>query len=221
MDTPARITGDDVSATEQAVRYELTTLAFRLPDAASAKAGVEAWVAARDARGRLLGSWEAEHGVLGRVYILREFENDTDLAAERMRAARSSRPFGAGDHLTDLTMQGFAPFPFMPRVATGAFGPVYEIRDYHLVPGGLPATIDGWRIKLPGRHLVDPITVVMYALDGPARIVHIWPFTGLDERVAVRRRLVQEGKWPPPGGPEHILEATSTMAWPLPGSPLH
>lgn len=61
----------------------------------------------------------------------------------------------------------------------------------------------------------------MYALDGPARIVHIWPFSGLDDRVTVRQRLVDAGKWPPPGGPEHILEATSTMAWPLPGSPLH
>jgi hypothetical protein len=51
--------------------------------------------------------------------------------------------------------------------------------------------------------------------------VHIWPFEGLDQRVAVRRRLFEQGMWPPPGGPEHILEATSTMAWPLPGSPLH
>ena len=221
MDTPATITGDDVGPSERAIRYELATLAFRLPDAASAKTGIEAWLGAPDARGRLLGMWEAEHGVLGRVYVLREFDDDAELAAERMRAAHSSRPFGAGDHLTDLTMHGYAPFPFMPRVVPGAFGSVYEIRDYHLLPGGLPATIDGWRIKLPGRHLVDPITVVMYALDGPARIVHIWPFAGLDERVAVRRRLYEEGKWPPPGGPEHILEATSTMAWPLPGSPLH
>ena len=118
-------------------------------------------------------------------------------------------------------MQSFAPFPFMPRVVTGAFGSVYEIRDYHLIPGGLPTTIEGWRIALPGRHRVDPISVVMYALDGPARIVHIWPFAGLDERVAIRRRLTDAGQWPPPGGPEHILEATSTMAWPLPGSPLH
>jgi hypothetical protein len=76
-------------------------------------------------------------------------------------------------------------------------------------------------LGVPGRHVVDPIAVVMYALDGTARIVHIWPFSGLDERVAVRRRLVEENKWPPLGGPEHILEATSTMAWPLPGSPLH
>ncbi len=218
---PVEITGDDVSPAEQALRYELTTLAFRLPDAAAAKTGIDPWLTSSDARGRLLGKWEAEHGVLGRIYVLREFKDDAELAAERMRAARSPRPFGAGNHLTDLRMQSFAPFPFMPRVTTGEFGSVYEIRDYHLVPGGIPATIEGWRIKLPGRHLVDPIAVVMYALDGPARIVHIWPFSGLDDRVAVRQRLVDAGMWPPPGGPEHILQATSTMAWPLPGSPLH
>jgi NIPSNAP len=221
VDTPPVITGEDVSLAEQAIRYELSTLAFHLPDASTAKAGIDPWVNAPDAHGRLAGCWEAEHGVLGRVYVLRAFGNEQELAAERQRAALSRHPFGAGPHLTDLSMNAYAPFPFMPPVVTGEFGSVYEIRDYHLLPGGLPATIDGWRVRLPVRNAVDPIAVVMYALDGPARIVHIWPFTGLDQRVAVRRRLYEENKWPPLGGPEHILEATSTMAWPLPGSPLH
>lgn len=221
MDTPPVITGEDVGPAEQAIRYELATLAFRLTDAGAAKSAVEGWVSAPGAHGRLLGCWEAEHGALGRVYVLRQFEDDRELAAERRRAALSREPFGGGPPLIDLSLNGYAPFPFMPPVVTGEFGSVYEIRDYHLLPGGLPATIDGWRARLPGRHVVDPVTVVMYSLDGPARIVHIWPFSGLDERVAVRRQLVREGKWPPPGGPEHILEATSTMAWPLPGSPLH
>jgi hypothetical protein len=48
-----------------------------------------------------------------------------------MRALASSRPFGAGGHLTDLTMQSLAPFPFVPPVRTGQFGPAYELRDYH------------------------------------------------------------------------------------------
>ena len=221
MTDAPQITGHDVSAAEQTIRYELTTLAFRMPDADRAKAGIEPWLTAPDAGGRLLGLWESEHGVLFRVYVLREFADDATLSVERRRAALSRHPFGAGPHLTDLTMQGFAPFPFVPRVVTGAFGAVYEIRDYHLVPGGLPATIDGWRQKLPGRHRIDPITTVMYALDGPARIVHIWPFHSLDERVRIRRSLYADGMWPPPGGPEHIQTATSTMAWPLPNSPLH
>jgi hypothetical protein len=105
-------------------------------------------------------------------------------------------------------------------VRTGQFGPVYEIRDYHLLPGGLPATIDGWRKALPGRHRVDPLTVVMYALDGPDRIIQIWPFHGLDARLVIRRELNAAGQWPPPGAPEQILDASSVIAWPTEFSPL-
>jgi hypothetical protein len=117
-------------------------------------------------------------------------------------------------------MAGYAAFPFVPPAQPGRVGSVYEIRDYHLRPGGLPATISGWRMNLPGRHAVNPIIVVMYALDGPARIVQIWPFNGLDERVKVRRHLNDHAIWPPPGGPEAILEAESIVAWPTSFSPL-
>jgi hypothetical protein len=217
---PLPITGDDVDAADRAVRYELATLHFRLHRADAALDGIEPWVRAPEAGGELLGCWYSEHGPLGRAYVLRAFDDDAALAAERERAARSPHPFGAGEHLTDLRMCGFAPFPFVPRVIPGQFGRVYEIRDYHLVPGGLPETIDGWRQRLPGRHVVDPLTVVMYALDGPARIVHIWPFDSLDERVTVRRELYESNRWPPPGGPENILGAESIMAWPTAFSPL-
>lgn len=46
MDTPPVITGDDVSPAQQALRYELTRLAYRPPDADRARAGIEPWVAA-------------------------------------------------------------------------------------------------------------------------------------------------------------------------------
>ncbi|QHF95483.1 NIPSNAP family protein [Streptomyces sp. NHF165] len=217
---PAPITGDDLDREQQNIRYEIAALAFHLLDAEQAAAGVLPWVEAPDAHGRLLGCWETENGSLGRLTVLRAFRDDAELARERMRARGSRQPFGAGEHLTDLTQQSFAPFPFVPPVRTGAFGPVYEIRDYHLRPGGLPATLAGWRRALPARHRVDPLTVVMYALDGPDRIVQIWPFESLDERVALRRTLYTDGVWPPPGAPDHILEATSTIAWPTAFSPL-
>lgn len=214
------ISGEDLGPEQQDVRYELATLSFRLPDAERALAGIRPWVDSPEARGRLLGCWQAENGPLGRAVVLRSFTDDAELGRERMRARASDRPFGAADHLTDLALQSFAPFPFVPPVRTGEFGPVYEIRDYHLRPGGLPATLAGWRRALPGRHRVDPLTVAMYALDGPDRIVHIWPFHGLDERVAIRRDLYASGQWPPPGAPEQILEATSMIAWPTAFSPL-
>ncbi|MFI7104231.1 NIPSNAP family protein [Streptomyces sp. NPDC050161] len=220
MTQPVPISEDDVDPQQQELRYELATLSFRLLDAEKAAAGVLPWVGDPAARGRLLGCWQTENGPLGRLLVLRGFTGDAELAHERMRARSSSQPFGADEHLTDLTMQSFAPFPFVPQVRTGRFGPVYEIRDYHLRPGGLPATIAGWRQALPARHRIDPLTVVMYALDGPDRITQIWPFHSLDERVGIRRDLYASGLWPPPGGPEQILDATSIIAWPTEFSPL-
>ena len=52
----------------------------------------------------------------------------------------------------------------------------------------------------------------MYALDGPSRITHIWAFTSLEQRAALRAQACDAGVWPPKGGPEQILEATSTIA---------
>jgi hypothetical protein len=215
------ITGEDVSPAEQNIRYELAVLSFRLPDADSALAGVLPWVNDPEARGQLLGCWSTENGPLGRVIVLRAFADDRELLIERHRARHSHTPFGAGHHLTNLSLQSFAPFPFVPPVYTGQLGPVYEIRDYLLRPGGLRATIAGWRQALPGRNQVDPITLVMYALDGPDRIVQIWPFRSLDDRVQIRRDLYVNKMWPPPGGPEQILEATSVIAWPSEFSPLN
>ena len=215
-----RISGEDVSTELQAIRYELAVLSFGLTDAARAEEGVKPWVDSPDAQGQLLGAWTTEHGTLGKLFVLRSFTDQEELDDERRRARLASNPFGAKDHLTDLTLNGYAPFPFMPPVKPGQFGPIYEIRDYHLRPGGLPTTIEGWRKALPNRDPISPVTIVMYALDGPARIVHIVPFPGLDERVAIRKELVEQGIWPPPGGPEQILEGQSIMAWPTAFSPL-
>ncbi|WP_197914530.1 NIPSNAP family protein [Rhodococcoides fascians] len=61
----------------------------------------------------------------------------------------------------------------------------------------------------------------MYAVDGPDRIIQIWPFASMDKRLAIRAGLVADGMWPPLGGPEHIKETTSEMWIPLDFSPLN
>jgi hypothetical protein len=202
------------------MRYELATLSYQLLDAEQAKAGVEPWVTAADAHGRLLGCWEAENGQLGRLLVLRGFADADELAAERERARRSANPFGADDVLTNVELIAYAPFPFLPAVKPGQYGKVYEIRDYRLRPGGLPATIAAWERAVPARTTLSPLTVAMYALDGPTRITHIWPYPGLDARVAIRKDSYDRGIWPPPGAPEQIVEATSTIGIPTPFSPL-
>ncbi|MFD6275062.1 NIPSNAP family protein [Streptomyces sp. NPDC060209] len=216
----APITSEDVSTEQRAVRYEWTTVASALVNGVRVADAVRAWAEDPGDGGRWLGGWTSENGELGRIWVLRSFADEESLLAARHAMRLGGHPLSGTGEVTGIDVASFAGLPMMPKVEVGALGPVYEIRDYTLVPGGLPGTIEGWRRALPKRDPVDPVSVVMYALDGPERIVHVWPFSGLDERVRIRRELYAEGTWPPPGAPELIDRATSAIAWPIPGSPL-
>ena len=72
----------------------------------------------------------------------------------------------------------------------------------------------------PARAYTAHLVTNLYALDGAPRITHIWAFSSLEERAGLRGEAYASGLWPPKGGPDQILEATSTIALPDPGSPL-
>lgn len=203
------------------MRYEITTLSIRLGTLGAVLQGIEAWHQAPEAKGRLLGCWTTEIGPLNDVILLRSFADQAALEAERQRAEASTSPFGAGDALRGLSAEAYAPFPFLPPVETGTFGPVYEIRTYRLKPGGVPPTLAAWQAALPGRVTLSPLVIAMIALDGPARFTHIWPFASLEERARIRAESVAKGFWPPKGGPDWLTgEMRSTIALPTAISPL-
>jgi hypothetical protein len=155
--------------------YEFATLSFHPLNARKATAGAEAYVAATEAKGQLLGCWTTDIGALGRLFVLRGFTDAAELAAERKRALFSANPFGAAEVLTGLEMDSYAPFPFLPPVVPGKYGKIYEFRTYHLKPGGLPPTMAAWEAAMPARNKLSPLVINMYALDGAPRITHIWP----------------------------------------------
>ena len=127
---------------------------------------------------------------------------------------------GAGEVLTGLEMDSYAPFPFLPPVEPGNYGKVYEFRTYHLKPGGLPPTIAAWEAAMPERKKLSPLVINMYALDGAPRITHIWPYASLDARAAIRTDAVARGVWPPKNAPQQFFEATSSIGHPTAASPL-
>ena len=206
---------------DRSIFYELTTLTCPLLVISDVAEGARAWTGDPAATGALLGCWRTEIGTLGRLLVLRGFDTRDALAAERKRALFSDSPFNAGATVTALSMEGYAPFPFLPPLRTGGRGPAYEVRTYRLKPGGLPPTLAGWQAALgPARDYTDHLVTNMYALDGLPRITHIWGFTDLGQRSALRAAAYGSGVWPPRGGPDQILEATSTIALPESGSPL-
>jgi NIPSNAP protein len=203
------------------MRYELATLTIKLGTAASAIAGVDGYVKAAEAKGTLLGCWTSDIGQLNQLYVLRGFADETELQAERIRAFDTTNPFGCGEALVTMDLDAYAPFPFLPPVTPGKFGKVYEIRSYRLKHGGIPATIAAWQAAVPERIKLSPLVVAMYALDGPPRFTHIWPYAGLDARSAIRADAVAKGVWPPKGGPEWLTgDMRSTIVLPTAISPL-
>lgn len=201
--------------------YDITTLTIRFGTLNAVLTGIESFTADKTAEGKLLGCWFTEIGELNQVLVLRSYETQEAMNRERLRVQAMTSPFGAGDAVRALTFDSYAPFPFLPPVVPGAYGAVYEIRTYRIKQGGLEPTIKAWEAAIPERTKLSPLTIAMYALDGPLRFTHIWPFASLNDRAAVRADSVAKGVWPPKGGPDWLTgDMHSTIGLPTAISPL-
>ena len=201
--------------------YELATLTLRLGSTPEASAAVRDYVHGDGACGELLGCWFSDIGELNQIVLLRSFTEREELQAERRRALFSANPFGCADWLTNFEMHSYAPFPWMPPVRPGKLGPIYEIRTYELRPGGLQPTLDAWEAALPARTAISPCVAAIYALDGAPRVTHIWPAPSLDARAQARAAAVEQGIWPPKGGPAWLTtRMRSNIVRPFDFSPL-
>ena len=136
-------------------RYELATMKVGFGVAPKAAEAIAAYATETGAGGKLLGCWFSDIGDLNTIAVLRGFADDAELLRERDRTLRSSNPFGCGDLMASLKLESYAPFPGLPPVEPGAFGPVYEIRSYILKNGGLSPTFEGWAEKLAARTEVS------------------------------------------------------------------
>lgn len=155
------------------------------------------------------------------MIVLRGFETAEELIGERQRARLSDDPFGCKEQLRGWSADSYLPLDFTLPVTPGEHGRVYEIRSYRPRLDGLAPTIEKWRAALPVRTEYSPLSIAMYSLDGPTRFTQIWPYPSADARAEIRGRTVADGVWPPKGGPDWLTaEMTSTLAAPLPFSPL-
>jgi hypothetical protein len=202
--------------------YELATLSCQILEQDTVSADAHRWISNPEAAGRLLGAWRTEIGELARIVVLRSYRTVDEMQLERERALLNPRPFDIGNVDVRLSMETYALFPFLPDVEPSAYGNFYEIRRYWLKPGGIAPTLAAWKQAVgPAKAYTSHLVANMYALDGPPRIAHIWGFSSLEERMALRKQHYAEGLWPPKGGPEQVETATSTICLPESWSPLN
>lgn len=203
------------------MRYAVTTITPEIGGLPKVLEGVEVALTGEGFAGRLLGCFTAEIGGLNKILILQAYDDDRALTEDRSRQVLGGNPFGAAEHFKELKTATYIPFDFLPPIAPGKHGPVYEIRSYGVKASGLQPTIDLWRDSIPERRKVSPLLAAMYAIDDDLpRFLHIWPFASLDDRMAKRARSVELGIWPPKGGPAHLTSLSSVIYLPTAFSPL-
>jgi hypothetical protein len=169
----------------------------------------------------LLACWYSEIGALNRILIIRKSGGAAKTIADRFAALTARNPFGIGEFITELSLDSYVPFDFMPPLRPGAYGPCYEVRSYVLKPDGLAPTIELWRKAVPRRAGVSPLLAAMVAATGVAiRFMHVWPYKTYDERARLREKAVADGVWPPPGGPGHLVSQQADIYLPAAFSPM-
>lgn len=169
----------------------------------------------------LLACWYCDIGALNRLLIIRKSADAAKVIENRFAALSARNPLGIGEFITDLSLDTYASFDFMPPLRPGAHGPCYEVRSYVLKPDGLAPTIELWRKSVPGRVSVSPVLAAMVAVTGAAiRFMHIWPYKSCDERARLREKAVADGVWPPPGGPGHLVSQQADIYLPAAFSPM-
>jgi hypothetical protein len=201
-----------------AEHYDVTIATVRPGTHPQALAAVDKTLAGDS---NLLACWYSDIGALNRILIIRKSADAAKVMQNRLAALSARNPFGVGEFVTDLSLDTYVSFDFMPPLQGGAYGPCYEVRSYVLKPDGLAPTIELWRKAVPGRAGVSPLLAAMVAVTGAAiRFMHIWPYKSYDERARLREKAVADGVWPPPGGPGHLLSQQADIYLPAAFSPL-
>jgi hypothetical protein len=201
--------------------YDFTVLGLRPNTLGAVMPKLVDAIAANSKRGKLVGCFSCDFGVLNRIAILTEYPDINALAEDRAVTMASGDRFGFAPQLASFERTAYAPLSFSAPIKPGKYGPFYEIRTYGIAPGGLQPTSDAWEKGIPKRNELSRLLAIMGSMDTtPQRMLHIWPYASLDHRAETRARASKEGIWPPPGGSDHLVSLQSELFVPTAFSPL-
>jgi hypothetical protein len=170
----------------------------------------------------LAAFFHTEIGPLNEIIHIWKYEGMDDRAKVRAAAAKDAHwPPKIQEFITTMSSEIVVPFPFAPEPKPGRYGPYYEFRYYTFRAGTLPEIMKRWEAKLPGRLGLSPSALIGHVEHGTAnKFIHIWPYPTLDARGATRKKAVDEGLWPPGGGPDSLLTQATKIVMPSAFSPM-
>jgi hypothetical protein len=155
----------------------------------------------RKALSQLFAFWYSEIGPLNQivhVWPYKDLEERGRIRAEAIKAG--IWPPKTAEFMVTMRSEIMIPWGDVPPVA-GKVGPYFEMRTYTYNAGDLPKIQANWTKALPNRLKLSPLVQLWYSeLGGLNTFVHIWAYSSLDQRMAIRKQAVDSGQWPPPQG---------------------
>jgi len=160
----------------------------------------------REKHSKLAAFWHSEVGPLNQIIHVWTYDSFEHRAAVRAAASKEEGwPPAIREFIVDQQSEVFLPAPFSPPLEPRDVGPLFEIRQYTMQPGGIPGMIERWAPKIEARTKLSPLVGAWYSEFGALnKWVHIWAYRNAAERFDIRAKAVATGVWPP-GGPAGSL----------------
>lgn len=179
-------------------------------------------LAIRTKHSPLAAFFHTEIGPLNQIIHIWPFADLAERSKVRAEAAKEAGwPPNIREFIVNMTSEIFIPFPFSPEFKEGKLGPVFEWRSYIVKPGALTGIPDRWGPALEARTKLSPLVVCMHTELGELnKYVHIWAYESLSHRAEVRKKAVETGVWPPPGGGDTLVSQENKIVLPASFSPL-
>jgi hypothetical protein len=96
---------------------------------------------------------------------------------------------------------------------------IVELRTYTVHPGTVPVVEDHIGLAIPNRVKLSPLAGAWHTEIGPLnRLIQLWPYNTIEERLLIRAASRMVEGWPPSIG-EFVLEQTSRILIPASFSP--
>ena len=202
---------------------EMRTYTLQPGTLAEAEKRFGAALPVREKHGKLAAFWHTEVGPLNQIIHVWTYDSFEHRAAVRGAAMKEEGwPPPIAEFITGMQNEVFLPAPFSPPLTPRQVGPLFEIRQYTLIPGAIPGLIERWSEKIEGRQKFSPLVAGMYSEFGALnKWVHIWAYKDANERASVRAAAAATGNWPARNPPGVVVKQENAFVVPASFSPIH
>lgn len=173
---------------------------------------------------QLAAFFQTEIGPLNEVIHIWPYKDAGEREQIRAKSVADKKyawPPKVGHLQEHMKSEIFYPSPMTPEFPKGKLGPIFEWREYQLIPGMIGEVYKNWAKALPKRQALSPLLMAMHTDAGDLnKFVHIWSYESLNHRAEVRKEAAAKGLWPPKSSKETLMTQANKIVLPASFSPL-